>query len=74
LVIYEPPNWDVIYKGQNIERKSTAVENALQWLIRLCHCLDTAEQDVRSVALAAAKSDAMEIDVTELRTDYELMS
>jgi hypothetical protein len=74
LVIYEPANWDVIYNGQNIERRSTTVENAPQWLIRLCQRLEKAEQDVRSLALAAANTDAMEIDVTELRTDYEAMS
>jgi hypothetical protein len=74
LVIYEPANWDVIYNGQNIERRSTTVENAPQWLIRLCQRLEKAEQDVRSLALAAANTDAMEIDITELRTDYEAMS
>jgi hypothetical protein len=69
LVIYERANWDVVYNGHNIERRSITVENALQWLIRHCQCLETAEQDVRSLALAAANTDAMEIAVTELRTD-----
>jgi hypothetical protein len=74
LVIFQPANWDVVYNGQNIERHSTTVEHAPQWLICLCQCLEKAEQHVHSLALAAANTDAMKIDVMELKTDYVAMS
>jgi hypothetical protein len=74
LVIYEPLNWYVVYNGQNIERRSTTAKNVPQWLVHLCQGLEKAEQDVRSLALAAAETDTMEIEIMELRTDYEAMS
>jgi hypothetical protein len=74
LDIYEPANWEVVYNNQSIERRTTTIENAAQWLIRLVPRLQTAEKDARALATAAARADATDIDVSELRNDYMILS
>jgi hypothetical protein len=63
-----------IYIGRNIERRSTTIENDPQWVIYLCKRLKKSEQDVRSLALAAGTTDVMDIDISELKTDYDAMA
>jgi hypothetical protein len=41
----------------------------LQWLIRLVQRLQTVEETVRALAVAAACADTMDVDVSELRDD-----
>jgi hypothetical protein len=74
LVIYEPANWEVVYNNQSIERRTTAIENAPPWLIRLFQTLQKAEEDVSALAAAAASPDRMTVDVTELIDDYKILS
>jgi hypothetical protein len=74
LVICTTANWAVVYDNQNIERRSTTIHNAPQWLTRLCQHLQKAQEDVRALAAAVANADTMDIDVSELRNDYKILS
>jgi hypothetical protein len=74
LFIYELANWEVVFNGEDIQRRSTMIENAPEWLMRLFQRLQKAEADVPLLAAATADKDAMDIDIGEMRTNYQLLS
>jgi hypothetical protein len=74
LGIYGPANWEVVFNGQDILRRSTTIENAPEWLIRLFQRRQKAEEDVCLLAGTTTDKDAMDIDISEMRTNYHLLS
>jgi hypothetical protein len=48
--------------------------NVPQCLISAFQSLQKAEEHVRELATVAANADAMDIDVSELRTDYKILA
>jgi hypothetical protein len=74
LVIYEPTTWDLVYIGEEVNRRSTTVTNPLAWLVQLFSRLQKAEEDVKLLADARNDEVAMEIDIFHLRDYYEILS
>jgi hypothetical protein len=75
LVIYEPASSEVAFHGGESEpRQTTTIDNAPQWLIELFQSLQKAEDDIRLLSATAANTDAMDIDVGDLREHYETLT
>jgi hypothetical protein len=74
LIIYEPPNWDIVYRGKQIKCPSPIVSNPPAWIIQLFSRLQKAEENVRKLAEEAADKNGMEIEVEDLWCNSEILS
>jgi hypothetical protein len=74
LVIYEPTPWDLVYAGEEVNRPSSTVCNPPALITQLFACLQQAQEDVRLLAEAREEEEAMEIDISDMRSYYETLS
>jgi hypothetical protein len=74
LVNSEPANWKVVYNNQRVEKCTTTIKNVPQSLIHMFPGLQKAEDDVRALTRPAASADGMDVDVSDLRDNYEIIS
>jgi hypothetical protein len=74
LVIYELTSWEIVYAGDEIDRPSKTIKNPPAWVVQLFSPLEKAENDVRLLAEARENQDAMDLDITDLKSYYEALS
>jgi hypothetical protein len=74
LVIYDPTTWALVYVGEEVNRPSAMVSNPPAWITQLFAGLQKAEDDVRLLAEVREEEDAMEIEISDMRSYYETLS
>jgi hypothetical protein len=72
LVIYEPTTWHVVYAGVEVNRPSATVCNPHAWIPQLFAHLQNAEEHVRLLGKAREEPDAMEIDISDMHSYFEI--
>jgi hypothetical protein len=74
LVIYDSITWNFVVAGEEINRASTMVCNAIVQITQYFAHLQKAEEDFRLLAIAREEEDMMEIENSKMRNYYETLS
>jgi hypothetical protein len=70
----KPMTWDPVHAREEVDRPFATIYNPLGWITKLFGRLQRAEEDVRLLAEAREEEDAMEIDISNMRSYYETVS
>jgi hypothetical protein len=63
-----------MYTGEEVNRPFTMVCHLPAWITQLFAYLKKAEEDVRLLAEAREEEDAMEINISDMRSYYKTLS